>query len=88
MLPLQTERVLPLSDLPVGESGTVVGLEAHGPARQRLLDLGLVPGTRVEVLRKSPGGDPVAFRFRGAVIALRREAGRAILIRPEKRERG
>ncbi|MDH7577138.1 MAG: FeoA family protein [Bacillota bacterium] len=79
---MQTERAfLFLSELPVGGSGDVVALEAPGPARQRLLDLGLVPGTRVEVLRRSPGGDPVAFRIRGAVIALRREASRAVLIR-------
>lgn len=83
---MQTEQAfLFLSELPVGESGDVVALKAPGPARQRLLDLGLVPGTRVEALRSSPSGDPVAFKIRGAVIALRREVSRAILIRRRDR---
>ena len=41
--------------------------------RRRLLDIGLTPGTRVECIGKSPGGDPKAFLIRGAVIALREE---------------
>jgi ferrous iron transport protein A len=41
------------------------------------MDLGFIPGSRVEALRRSPLGDPVAYRIRGAVIALRRaDAGR------------
>ena len=38
---------------------------------RRLLDLGLVPGTRVACVARSPTGDPAAYRVRGAVIALR-----------------
>jgi ferrous iron transport protein A len=48
--------------------------------RRRLLDLGLIPGTVVEAIGKSPAGDPVAYRIRGAVIALRREEGRRVFI--------
>lgn len=64
-----------LADVGVGASATVVGLSAacRGPARRRLLDLGVVPGTVVRAVMSSAGGDPVAFDVRGALVALRRE---------------
>ena len=53
----------------------VVGLSpaCRGQERRRLLDLGFVPGTPVEVDMVSPAGDPTAYRVRGSVVALRRE---------------
>lgn len=71
-----------LSDLRPGSSGVVVSLQARGLTRRRLLDLGLVPGTVVAALRRSPSGDPTAFFIRGATIALRREEGQQVLVRP------
>ncbi len=64
-----------LSDLAQGEAGNVVGLGADclGFSRRRLLDLGLTPGTRVEVALESTFGDPRAFRIRGTTIALRKQ---------------
>lgn len=71
-----------LEALPVGARGIVLSLEAVGPSRRRLLDLGLVPGTIVESVRRSPTGGLTAFAVRGAVLALRSEEGRKILVRP------
>ncbi|NMB40350.1 MAG: ferrous iron transport protein A [Firmicutes bacterium] len=71
-----------LSRLLPGRCGIVKSLESEGPDRRRLLDLGLVPGTVVEAIRKSPAGDPVAYQIRGAVIALRREQGDKIFLLP------
>jgi len=48
--------------------------------RRRLLDLGFVPGTTIEVEMVSPGGDPTAYRVRGTLIALRREQSSLIYI--------
>ena len=48
--------------------------------RRRLLDIGLIPGTRVECIGKSPGGDPKAFLIRGAVIAIRAEDADGIAV--------
>lgn len=62
-----------LHNLKVGESGIVSALTARGIQRRRLLDLGFVPGVLVKNERKSPFGDPIAFKVRGAVIALRKE---------------
>ena len=52
-----------------------------GSMRQRLLDIGLTPDTVVECVGKSPAGDPKAFLIRGAVIAIRSEDCRGILIK-------
>lgn len=45
----------------------------EGVMRRRLLDLGFVPGAIVEVIRKSPLGDPIAYRVSSTTIALRKE---------------
>lgn len=69
-----------LNNLPVGATGRVLSLLSNGNERRRMLDLGLVQGTPVEALQKSPSGDPVAYFIRGAVIALRAEDARKITI--------
>lgn len=60
-----------LSDLRPGEGAVVCQLGANGDTRRRLQDIGLIRGTAVVCLRKSPLGDPVAYRIRGATMALR-----------------
>jgi DtxR family Mn-dependent transcriptional regulator len=69
-----------LSALQPGESARVLGISpaCRGPQRRRLLDLGIVPGTVIEAELKSPAGDPIGYRVRGAVIALRREQAELI----------
>ena len=69
----------PLNTLPIGQIGTVSELVSHDSERRRMLDLGLVKGTQVTALQKSPSGDPVAYFIRGAVIALRTEDASKIL---------
>ena len=74
-----------LSDLKQGASGEVMGLspDCQGFSRRRLLDLGLTPGTRVEVALDNTFGDPRAFRIRGTTIALRRQQAEQVWIRPQ-----
>lgn len=69
-----------LSDLDVGDIAQVVSILPCSAIRRRLQDIGLVEGTKVQCLHKSPSGDPVAFYIRGAVIALRNEDSANILI--------
>ena len=73
-----------LTDLKDGEAGRVLRLSAHcrGPARERLLDLGFVPGSPVARTWASPMGSPVAYRVRGALVGLRAEQSDAILLHP------
>lgn len=59
--------------LPEGRSATVTELAITGSMRRRLQDIGLIEGTTVKCLLKSPAGDPAAYLIRGAVIALRSE---------------
>jgi DtxR family Mn-dependent transcriptional regulator len=73
-----------LSDLALGQRAIVLGIlpACRGPARRRLLDLGLLPGTVVEAELRSAGGEPTAYRIRGAVIALRRDQTDLVRVRP------
>lgn len=62
-----------LSVAKTGQKFRIAGMTVEGVLRRRLLDLGFVPGAVVEVLQKSPLGDPVAYRVRMMTVALRRE---------------
>lgn len=66
-----------------GRHAAVSALLCSGSIRRRLLDLGMIPGTRVVCIGRSPLGDPSAYLVRGAVIALRRKDCRQILITGE-----
>ncbi len=72
-----------LSALHMGEKAEIVGMSAlcRGLERNRLLDLGVVPGTVTTVEIINPSGSPVGYRIRGACIALRREQAEHIRIR-------
>lgn len=76
-------KVTSLNQLPNGTYALVVDVQVEGLNRRRLLNLGLVPGTRVEVIRRSPLGGSIAFNIRGAVIALRQEESSKVLVTPE-----
>jgi ferrous iron transport protein A len=64
---------IPLSEAKTGMRLVLTGINVQGVLRRRLLDLGFVPGNVIEVLQKSPLGDPVAFRVNNTTIALRKE---------------
>ncbi|HEY2495028.1 MAG TPA: FeoA family protein [Paenibacillus sp.] len=64
---------IPLSEAKNGSVLRISGIEVQGVLRRRLLDLGFVVGNVIEVLRRSPLGDPTAFRVSNTTIALRRE---------------
>ena len=71
-----------LYELKNGQKAKVNSLVTTGSMRRRLQDIGLIEGTEVECLQKSPGGDPIAYLIRGAVIALRSEDSSGILVYP------
>ena len=76
------EKALRLSALSEGETAEIVGLskECRGANRRRLLDLGILLGTQVEIDIKSPLQDPVAYKVRNTSIALRKSLSDLILI--------
>ena len=61
-----------LDDLAPGESGVIVRLSGDATIARRLMELGLVPGTSVEVVRRAPLGDPVELRLRQVHLSIRR----------------
>lgn len=66
-----------LSQLQPGERATICEVGGSGPLRRRLLDMGVVPGAEVEVVRVAPLGDPVEYMIKGYRLSLRRsEAAR------------
>jgi len=78
----------PLTNLKPGQEAEVVGLSPRirGAERRRLMDLGLLPGTTIQVEMTSAGGDPIAYRIRGAVIALRKTQAELISVCPDAGE--
>ena len=70
----------PLSSLPPGSSGTVTAVMVED--KGRLLEMGLLPGTRIEVVRYAPLGDPVEIRIRGYNLSLRRHEAEQVWIQP------
>lgn len=79
---VEQNQMRALSDLAVGSYCQVAAVELEGLIRRRILDLGMVPGTPVQCVRKSPAGDPIAFYVRGSMIALRNEDARLIKVNP------
>ncbi|CAI9404434.1 FeoA family protein [Nocardioides sp. T2.26MG-1] len=72
-----------LVELPAGASATVVGLsdDAEPHVARRLVDLGLVPGTEVTVVRRAPLRDPTLYRFADTAMCLRAAQARLVTVR-------
>ena len=65
-----------------GESGIVSRLEGDPAIARRLMELGLVPGTSVQMIRRAPLGDPLELATRGMHLSLRRSEARLIHVSP------
>jgi DtxR family Mn-dependent transcriptional regulator len=78
-----------LGQLRPGQTGRVLRISprCRGLERRRMMDLGILPGTEITAEFASPARDPVAYRIRDAVIALRNEQAQQILIDPEPEDR-
>lgn len=76
---IAVDRV-PLDALEQGQRGVVVRVEGKGPARRRMLDMGLAPGAEVQVVRVAPLGDPIEFEVRGYSLSLRKSEASAVIV--------
>lgn len=70
-----------LRDLKPGERATITGFETEDPP-SRLLEMGLLPGTIVEVVRLAPLGDPIDLKVRGYHLSIRKHEAQLITIDP------
>jgi ferrous iron transport protein A len=69
-----------LEDVPVGGAATIAAVGGSRSLAIRLMEMGLLPGTRVEVVRIAPFGDPIEIRLRGFSLSIRREEARGVRI--------
>jgi ferrous iron transport protein A len=67
-----------LSDVALGIPVTIVRVGGERPFRRRLMELGLLPGTRVEVVRVAPLGDPIELLARGCFLSIRKSEARLV----------
>ncbi|MDD6800106.1 MAG: ferrous iron transport protein A [Firmicutes bacterium] len=61
-----------LSKMTAGQKGIITVVGGEGALRHRLLDMGLIPGTAVSVIKVAPLGDPMEIRVRGYELTIRR----------------
>ena len=71
-----------VKDLAIGQSGRITAVGGEGALRQHLLDMGVIPGAAVTLVKLAPLGDPMEVRLHGYELALRRADGEKISIEP------
>jgi Fe2+ transport system protein FeoA len=71
----------PLTALAVGSSGVVAQINLPAADRPRLMEMGLLTGTSVELVRFAPLGDPVEIKLRGYHLSLRKHEAEQILVK-------
>jgi len=69
-----------LDQLRPGETALVHCVGGSGPLRRRLLDMGLVRGAAVTMIKTAPLGDPIQYRVRGYHLALRRAEAQLVTL--------
>ena len=74
------DKKITLDKLPMDLEGIVEEVLCDGQTKRRLLDLGLIKGTKIKPVLISPSKDPRAYEFRGNLIAIREEDSSKIKI--------
>ena len=72
-----------LVDLPLGQHAEVVSIDCERRLSRRVMEMGLLPGTRVRVVRVAPLRDPIELRVRNYSLSVRRAEAAKITVRPE-----
>ncbi|MFR2534146.1 MAG: FeoA family protein [Clostridia bacterium] len=67
------ENIVTLEKIPMGREAKIYKIKAHGEMKRRILDLGMIEGTKIKAILQSPLGDPTAYEVRGSMISLRKE---------------
>lgn len=75
-------RTRPLDGLEPGEAGVIVRVDGEPAIARRLMELGLVPGTTVEVVRRAPLGDPLELRIRQIHLSIRLSEAAHVHVEP------
>ncbi len=67
-----------LTSLPIGESAKVLSINGNSPITKRLMEMGVVPGVSVRLVKSAPFGDPLEIRVRGYNLAMRKSEAQTI----------
>jgi ferrous iron transport protein A len=69
-----------LAQCETGGSGTIADIGGERGFRRRLMEMGLVPGTTVQLVRVAPLGDPLEIEVRGCRLSIRRQEANAVML--------
>ncbi|CAN5204803.1 ferrous iron transport protein A [soil metagenome] len=78
------ENIIPmttLANLTIGESAEVSNVHGETKVTKRLMEMGVVPGVTIRVVKSAPFGDPIEIRLRGYSLAMRRSEAQTIEVR-------
>lgn len=67
-----------LTNLPLGKDARVTAVNGTGSVTRRLMEMGVIPGVAVQVVKMAPFGDPIEIRVRGYSLAMRKSEADAI----------
>ncbi len=74
-----------LSELREGEAGVVVEVIGDSEVRRKLLDMGIVKGAEIKMVRNAPLKDPIEFELKGYYLSLRRKEAENVIVEVKKR---
>jgi len=87
-LTVTNNKPVPLSSLNPGETGIIVKVKGDSETRRRILDMGVVRGVKVKIVRRAPLGDPVEFIVKDYHLTLRKnDAGQIYVIKTSSGEK-
>lgn len=69
-----------LTDLKIGEEKIILKVGGEGALRHRLLEMGIIPGTKIKITKKAPLGDPIQIHIRGYELSIRKDDASLITV--------
>ncbi|MBX7169343.1 MAG: ferrous iron transport protein A [Pyrinomonadaceae bacterium] len=73
-----------LAHLPIGEEAKVLSIAGNSPVTRRLMEMGIIPGVSVKVVKTAPFGSPLQIKVRGYHLALRKSEAETIEVLSSK----
>ncbi len=73
-------KITSLDNLKIGQLCNVIEIEVTGEIKYRLLDMGIIPNTKIKLTKKAPLGDPIQIELRGYSLSIRKEIAHKIKV--------
>ncbi len=71
-----------LNVLEPGSKAKVIRIKGKGATRKRILDMGIVPGVEIEIIKRAPLKDPVEFKVKGYNLSMRQREAGLVVVQP------